>query len=342
MADRPTLVPRASATHREFERLYRLARGLRTTATDRWNGDLVAGGNADWGAVHPKTGAIRLSSDLVLRHLQGSTFKSTPTERAQALATVLHETTHAGMLIDALDQPNAVRSELALKVMEGFAEVRAMADFEAFALRAGYGHLPFPKPAYRALHAAVDDLVHQATGPRQSRGQLIDVAVRGPGVMHLDQLADAVLRNRLEEVVPTRDSDRRAVRAALLTTMAIPAWLQLTDKVGADTGRAVANAIRRDLNAKVEEIRHHYQGSPRTPYPADVPNPAAVQLATASDQPAQAEQAAAASGIEMRFLDAQAPASRATSFRPSLGQGARGAGTPTAPKLQRPTERRWD
>ncbi len=366
MANSLTLVPRGSATYREFERLYRLARSLRTTATDRWNGDLVAGGGENMGAVHPKTGAIRLSTDHVLRHLQGSGFNSTPSERAQALATILHETTHAGMRIDAPDQPNAVRAEHALKVIEGFAEVRAMTDFTAFAVRAGYGKLPFPKPAYQAPHAAVDELIHQASGARQTRGQLLDVAVRGPGVMHLDQLADCVVRNRLEDVVPAREVDRRAVRAALIATMVVPGWLQLTDKVGADVGRAVADGIRRGLDAKVDQIRQHYRAQPAQVFPADGPNAEAVRVAEGNrlaalpapdasdridrsapdagdrldgsapevgdrgDGPVRGGWAPSGRGdagvAAMRFLDGVAPAAGATGRRPSLGQGARGAG----------------
>jgi hypothetical protein len=118
------LVPRDSAVYREFERLYHLARALRPTAVDRWNGDLYSTGTERWGAFNPKTGALKLSGEHVLRHLHGSGQATTPADQAQALATVLHEVTHAGMQTDAPGHPNAVRTTHSLGAMEGVAEVR--------------------------------------------------------------------------------------------------------------------------------------------------------------------------------------------------------------------------
>ncbi|MBB5836485.1 hypothetical protein HDA39_003219 [Kribbella italica] len=332
-------MPRGAAVHREFERLYCLARTLRPTSTDRWNGDLLAGSGESWGSVDKDSGAITLSAQHVLRHLRGSGTQSTVYEQAQALATVLHESTHAGMEIDAPTAPNAVRMNLIWNVMEGVAELRAMADVQALALLSGYGDLPVPTPQYPAPHAAIEGLITLASGPRKGDGALLDDLSRGPGVLHLDCLADGVLQNRLADVVPLRD--RLAIRAALIQPMLHPAWSRIT-KLGSTIGEGVAQDIQIRVNSTVDEIRHHYQSNPRTPYPAEAPNPAAIQLSPANARTTQSKQGPPASGVEMRFLDGQAPAARATSFRPDLGQGARGAGSPTAPKVQRPAERRWE
>jgi hypothetical protein len=336
------LVGRDEPVYREFVRLYHLARGLRPTSVDRWNGDLLNSPVGHLGGFSPTTGRIRLAGDSILRHLDPGSTTTTRYERAEALATVLHESTHAGMETDAAHEPNAVRSRVSTAAMEGMAELRTVADFEMYTAVAGYPGLVIGRPQYAGAFAAMDDLVDQVTGPALDRQALITDAVRGPGAMHFDQLANAAIRNRLAEVIPPRAEDQLRVRAALIKTMTHPLWPTLLGDRPPEAGTMVANEIRQHLNQRIDEIHHHYRANPRTPFPADVPNPAALQLATASDQPTQVKQATAASGVEMRFLDAQAPASRATSFRPSLGQGARGAGGPTAPKLQRPTERRWD
>jgi hypothetical protein len=270
------LVPRASAVYREFARLYRVTREMRPTSVDRWNGDLYATGTRRWGGFDPKTGSIRLSGDRVLRHLTGSTSQTDPRRQAQALATVLHESTHAGMETDAPAEPNAVRSLHSQGAMEGVAELRALNDFVAFSVNAGYPGLTPPSPARPGAYAAMDSLVTQASGPAKGRYALIAEAVHGPGVMHFDQLADGVVQNRLAEVVPDRAEDRLAVRAALIPTMTHNHWPTLPD-ASAETGGAVAEDIRRSLNAKVDEIRRHYQANPNQPFPADFPNAAAVR-----------------------------------------------------------------
>jgi hypothetical protein len=270
------------------------------------------------------------------------------------------------MPTDAPDQPNAVRSEHSLGLMEGFAEVRALDDFEAFALRAGYSQLTLPQPEYRAAHAAVESLLEQASGPRKPWEELIAEGTRGPGVMHFDQLADGILRNRLHDVVPNRADDRLAVRAALIEPMMHEGWLILKDLKDVDSGLEVARNIRWALDAKVDQVLQHYRAQPTQVFPAEGPNAAAARVAegnrlaampppTASDRvdrsapdagdrlegpapetgdrvdgdvrgastPAGRGEAQVA---EMRFLDGVAPAAGATARRPSLGQGARGAG----------------
>jgi hypothetical protein len=332
------LVPRESETYREFARLYHLARRLRPTDTDRWNGDLYATGTENWGEFSPKSGDMGLSGPLVLQRLTASPHEISTNQRAEALATVLHEATHASMATDAPDEPNAVRSPHSLGLMEGFAEIRTVQDFPAFARLAGYPGLDLPTPAYPGAHAATQNLLQQVSGPAKDRLTFIDEAAHGPAVMHFDQLADGVVRNRLAEVVPYKAEDRLAVRAALIATMLHRGWPTLKD-MSASTGEAVAEDIRRSLNAKVDEIRQHYQAKPHQTFPADVPNQYAARVAAESraPAPAQAQQATAPAGPEgqldstMRFLSGQAPAAQATRAGSALGDGARGVGTSSGP-----------
>ncbi|WP_432938663.1 hypothetical protein ACQPXM_27770 [Kribbella sp. CA-253562] len=341
------LVPRGTAVYREFERLYRLARTLRPTTTDRWNGVLLAGGSGNWGSVDRRSGAITLSDQHVLRHLRGSGFPSTAAEQAQALATILHETTHAGMEIDAPQARNAIRSNLIWNVMEGVAEVRAMADIEAFADRAGYGELPVPDPQYPAPYAAIEGLIVQASGPRKGDGALLDALSRGPGVLHLDCLADGVLQNRLADVVPT--GDHPAVRAALIRPMLHPAWTEIRH-MGSSIGTGVARDIAVKVNSAVDAIRGHYASGRNGPFPGDVFDPAVRERgggASTPDPDHRADGSARGAAMpsaqdkvpEMRFLDGLAPAAGAARRPPSLGQGARGAGRPAPPNPERTTGR---
>ncbi|TDU82509.1 hypothetical protein EV138_7403 [Kribbella voronezhensis] len=314
---------------------------MRPTGVDRWNRQLYATDTKRWGGFDPKTGSIRLSEDGVLRHLTGSVSKVDAAEQAQALATVLHELTHAGMETDAPNEPNAVRSLHSQGAMEGIAELRALNDFIPFSVSAGYPGLRLPAPQRAGAYAAMDSLVTQASGPAKDRYALIREAVHGPGVMHFDQLSDGVVRNRLAEVVPHRTEDQLAVRAALIQTMTHDHWPTLPD-VSAGTGTAVAEDIRRRLNAKVEEIRHHYQAHPRQPFPADFPNQHAVSLAAQSQPSPSAPTTAVTESKQqevatMRFLDGQAPAAHATRVAPSLGDGSRGAGAPGVPPVGRAT-----
>lgn len=273
------LVRRDSSAYREFARLYHLAQTLRPTGVDRWNGELWATEGDRWGGFNPGTGRIALSGEHVLRHLVSSGPASRPEERAQALATVLHEATHAGMPTDAPNEANAVRSEHSLGVMEGFAEVRALEDFEAFTHVTGHTGLTVPEPQYPAAHAAVQGLLEQASGPRTTLNDLIAEGTRGPGVMHFDQLADGVLRNRLHDVVPDRPEHRLAVRAALIEPMMHRGWVMLKDVNSAETGREVARNIRSGLDARVDEIQRHYKATPDRVFPAEGMNAGVVRVA---------------------------------------------------------------
>jgi hypothetical protein len=270
-----------------------------------------------------------MSADLVLRHLTGSPADADRQSQAQALATVLHEATHTGMFTDAPEAPNAVRDDRSLGVMEGVAEYRAVVDFDNFVAVAGYSGLVLAQPQYPGPFAAMDDLVSQVSGPAKDRQALLKQLAGGPGAMHFDQLADSVIHNRLADVVPNREEHRQAVRAALIGPLANPLWTTLL-KRPARSGLALAGEIRQHLNSEVDKIRHHYRGGFQPPYPADVPNPAAIQLSPTTGRTTEPERppSRAVDGVDLRFLSGQAPASGATARRPSLGQGARGSGGP--------------
>jgi hypothetical protein len=122
--------------------------------------------------------------------------------------------------------------------------------------------------------------------------------------------------------------------------MVHPQWPTLSRPSSATAGHLVAEDIRRSLNSKVEEIRHHYKADPRQPFPADSPNQYAVRLTTEAQSapshpltsPTEPDRRQVGT---MRFLDGQAPAADATRARPSLGDGARGAGAPVVPAVGR-------
>ncbi|TCM41133.1 hypothetical protein [Kribbella sp. VKM Ac-2568] len=284
MADGDRLVPRDSAVYQEFARLHQIAHDGSSTGINRWNGDLYATDDALWGGFSPKTGSVRLSDQLVLRHLTGAVSETEPDKQAEALATVLHESTHTAMETDAPTEANAVRSQHSLGLMEGVAELRATTDFQAFTEAAGYPGLTLTTPQYPGAHAAVDSLVTQASGPVVGRQDLIEGLTQGPGVMHFDQLAEGVVQNRLRDVVPERADDRTATRAALIETMKHDQWPDLHHSNSAEVGLAVAEEIRGKLDAKVQEIREHYSANPGQPFPAGSPNAAAARAAAPDPQ----------------------------------------------------------
>jgi hypothetical protein len=311
-----------SAVYREFVRLYRIARSLRPTPTDRWNGELYATDAAIWGSVSPLTGATRLSARLVLPHLTGSTSHLHPVEQAEALATVLHESTHAGMELKALTEPNAVHSNHTLGLTEGIAEVRAVEDFQAFTWRAGYRDLVLPKPQYEGAFAATDRLLEQIDGPFGSREQLTNDLVAGPAAMHFDRLAAGVIRNRLWDVVPYHDDHQLAVRGALIRPMLHEVWPVLHEEP-ASIGVRVADEIRMGLDAKVDEIRWHYRRSPRVPFEGGFPEHVAVREPRVRSLVEHADPARAELAANLRLLGGQSSAGFATRSRPVLGAGVR-------------------
>jgi hypothetical protein len=238
------------------------------------------------------------------------------------------------MLLDAPTEPNAVRSMHSYGLGEGLAEVRTFADFAAFTDRAGYEGLTFGDAQYPGAFAATRDLMAHITGPAYSRNALLNDACRGPGVMHFDQFAHAVMANRLPELTHRDEATQQTVRAQLIEPMLHNHWPTLPG-VSAATGQLVAREIRSDLDAKVDELRRHY----RLP----VPEPAG------SEQPSQAlapEPTASRIGARtdtldsLRFLAAQAPPSGAVGPRLGPDCGARGPVPPDPRSRPRPTATR--
>src|SRR5258705_3840060 len=97
----------SSAVYQEVARLYQIARQLRPSGLDRWNGELYARFDDKWGALG-RDGTMRLNQDLVLRHLTGGQLSDDPELQGQALATVLHESYHSRVEFDAAIEPNAL------------------------------------------------------------------------------------------------------------------------------------------------------------------------------------------------------------------------------------------
>jgi hypothetical protein len=327
------LVPRGSATYQEFARLYQLARSIRPTGVDRWNRDLYASdSDTSLGGFNPRTGAMRLSGRAVLPYLTGGVIPDAPDAQSQALATVIHETTHASIETDDPAEPNAIRSKHSLGLLEGVAELRAIEDFRLFTRQAGYFGLAVPRPQYDGAYAATDSLVNQAAGARRDRVSIINDLAQGPAVSHFDRLAHGVVQNRLWELVPHQEDHQRAARAALIPAMLHELWPNLHDEK-TSTGAYVADRIRQALNAKVDEIRRHYHSGNRGPFDADQPNRYADRTSGASRQERFEAGSRADVAGGLRFLSAQAPAGGAVTRRPSLGHGERLAG---AAHLARP------
>ena len=302
-------VPPDSAVHREFTRLYRLAQQQRPGGVDTWNGELYALHGGELSQLNRHTGAIALSAQNVLPHLAGTT--QTPHDRAVALQTVLQVATRAGM--PSMPSPSAHAAGLAT----GIAEVRAAADFETFAERAGYPNLPTPSPQAAGAYAATDSLLTQSSRLTTSRDALLSELVATPVGMQFDRLANSVVRNRLREEIPFQPEQQQAARARLVEPMMHEAWPVLPQHRAA-AGRQVGEEIRTGLNSAVEELRHEHRhpGTPSAPATAG-PNRA--------QEPAR----------ELRFLAGQASPAGATAQRPSLGDGARGAGAPAVARVGR-------
>ncbi|GAA1569697.1 MULTISPECIES: hypothetical protein [Kribbella] len=306
-------VPEDSPAYREFARLYDLARQLRPTEVDRWKGDLYATDGP--GGFDRRTGAIGIDEPLLLHELTGRA-SSTPRRQAQALATVLHRATEAGMHQDAAGAVNAVRNGRSLALHDGFASVRAASDLGTFAEMAGYPEPRFDPARTGGTYAAANNLINQVSGARVDRVALLRQLSHGPVAMHFDQLADAVVQNRLHDTVRDEPGAQQRVRRELIATMLHPAWDSLAQR-SPEAGARVAEEIGSALNAKVDEIRRR---SPQTPQVAASDGP---QPEPTKPRPQQESTA--------RFLTGLAPAGRATGQTPSLGDGSRAAAQHATP-----------
>jgi hypothetical protein len=227
---------------------------------------------------------------------------------------VLHESTHLGMRLKAVDEPNAVHSNHTYGLTEGVAELRAVVDFQPFTWRAGYGELVLPKPQYAGAYAATAQLLHQAGGRFDSQERLTTDLVSGPAAMHFDRLAAGIVRNQLRDMVPSHEIHQRAARAALIRPMLHGAWPLLPNH-SAQTGERIAHEIQSALNAKVDEIRRHYRVRGGVPFAGG----SGVREVSREGSGGQG------AGVDsLRFLGGQAPAAEAVVRRPEVGgRGAR-------------------
>ncbi len=340
-----------------MSRLNRLAHELRPGVADRWNGELYARTDDKWGGLHPN-GSLRLSRDLVLRHLSGSADGQNPRAQAQALATVLHESYHARSGMDAPDEPNAVRRRETIGLDEGLTERQAVADFDQFADRSGYGGLKLESFEYEgAVHATNDLLAYAAPEAEQARDRLALAEMDKPAVMSWDVIADEIVRNRVDGVVPGDPRHQQAARAELVTAMSGPGWDGVQHR--REAGPLVAADTKQALDAAMARIRQHYETTPGAPYPARYPNrqaAAAAQLlggeqartvqdptrwpapdpstrmTAGADGPApqpavrsERRSPEIADPALRAAFSGQAPAAQAVQTAPSLGDGARGS-----------------
>jgi len=318
-------IPPSAAVHREFTRLYRLAQQQRPGAGDAWNGELYAVDGGAWAQLNRESGAIALSSQHVLPHLSGQTRPEHAHEQAAALRQVLKVATRAGMPSTPAATPQA--GGLAV----GVVEVRAATDFDTFAERAGYANLPAPSPEAEGAFAATDSLLTQASGLTTSRDALLSELVATPVGQQFDRLANGVVRNRLREDIPYDAARQQAARARLIEPMMHEAWPALPQHHAA-AGRQVGEEIRTGLNSAVEALRHEHRhsGGPSAPPPAGPDR-------STEPGPSRSPETPAAANDQLRFLSGQPSPVRAVSYKPSLGDGARGrGGSPVEPRERTP------
>ena len=227
--------------------------------------------------------------------------------------------------------------------------------------------MPRPTPEYQGAVHAGEALLDRATDSPEERKQLLESALDQPAVMRWDAVADHIVRNELADVVPPDPAHQQAARAQLVNQMAVAEWDGVQHRPNA--GPLTADLTRAGVDRGVGQLREHYEQNPGEPYPAKVPNPAAA-LATQTEQGGEQQRTMSQAGSEpvpaarsrnsrpadrragsaaagpapsgrdqemMRFLDNQPSAAQAVQQRPSLGDGARGAGAPAAAGVDRQT-----
>jgi len=314
----------SSETYGQFAKLYRIARRQFPSAVDRWNGKLCAtvGEGRNWGSLQ-RDGSFKLSKELVLDRLAAGT---PPHKQVQALTTVLHESLHARVEVDAPLEPNAVPSQHSQALDEGLTEWVAVDGVAVFADEAGYGQLPDAVPEYSQVYCATELLLEYAAGTDRAQ-ELADRAIDAPVVMRWDVIADEIVKNHLGTTVPPDPLHRQAARAELIQAMTRPEWLDV-HQTQANVGAAVAQETTQAIGAAADRIREHYLQNPGTPYPAENPN---FRVARSAYQHVGGPQERMVSHGELRFLTGTAPASGATSQRPELRDGERAAGRAAVP-----------
>jgi len=261
-------IDHSSEDYRRFEWLYRAARAFRPSGIDRWNGELYAtvGEGENWGSLHPD-GYFKLSKELVFDRLG----PDTPTaDQAEALATILHESHHARVEVNAADEPNAVLSRHSKALDEGLTEWVAVGDLEAFSRATGYGRLRVAQPENPAAFHATESLLEYAAGD-DGMDDLAARALDQPVVMRWNVIAEGMVKNRLGDVVPTDPRHQQAARAELINAMTQPSW-ELLDKARAMFGPTAARETTHALDEATARIRQHYAQNPGQPYPSRTPN----------------------------------------------------------------------
>lgn len=314
-------VPEDSRAYLEFARLYDLARQLRPTAVDRWNRELYA--TSDLGGFDQTSGAIGIHEQLLREGLTRHP-AAKPQLQAAALSTVLNRATQAGMVVDAPGEANAVRTTESRGLHSGVASVGAADDFEAFTELAGYEGLSFDGQQHSGAYAAANGLIQQASGPSVDRRELIGRLSQGPAMMHFDQLAEGVVRNRLQEVAPAEGADRQAVRHELIATMLHPRWDSLAQR-SPEAGRQVAEEIGRALNAKVDELRRTHPWGDRESSADGVRAQGVEQTAPQPEKRTEPSGQRNGDLAAARFLTGVAPAAGAAGQGSALGDGSRAA-----------------
>ncbi len=333
----------ASLEYGEFARLYGIAKAMRPSSRDGWNGELYARDDRVWGSVNPMSGAISLNQTTVLPYLTGRASAENADEQAQALQTVLHETFHQRVETDAATEPNAFRGPASKALDEGLTEYQAGSDVTAFAELAGYGALESDEHAYPGAHEATTQLLDYSVGRDGDRDTLAQRALDQPVVMRWDAIAGEIVKNKLTDVVPDDPRHQQAARAVLIRAMVHSGWQGLEDGDRVE-GQWAAYHSRLRLDAAIQDISQHYAAAPAEPYPAAPPNPAAaaergvepsstaqVIQPNAPDQhgrrvePSSSQEPSIDPAMRAA-LSGTAPAASATAFAPNLGNGARGAG----------------
>jgi hypothetical protein len=320
----------SSPVYQEVARLYRIAHQLQPGGKDLWNRQLYARTDDKWGGLG-RDGTLRLNQQLVLDHLTGGRLSHDPRLQGQALVTVLHESLHARAELDALHEPNAVRGMQSIGLDEGLTELAGMEAYDEFTRRAGYDGAPRPDPEYAGAVHAADALLRRATNSPAERKELLHKALNQPVVMRWDTIADHIVRNQLGDVVPPTAEHQAAARAHLVNQMAVAEWSVVQNRPQA--GQLTADRTIAGLDQAVADLQAHYQRQAGEPFQVKAPNPSA---AVAAPELGEHQRAVSRTDRSDRFgpeamrrmLAASAPAAGATSERPVLGDGRRGAGSP--------------
>jgi len=262
-----------STAYREFARLYQIARQLRPSAVDRWNGELYTREDAQWGSLNPTTGALRLSSYKVLPYLTGPSGHPDREARSQALQATLHEIYHCRVPDNVPKHvPNAVRTVESRALDEGLTEFMAASDLTTFADRAGYGPLESAGHEYPGAFEATMQLLEYAAPDRGRRESLAARALDQPVVMRWDAIADEIVRTRMDGVVPLDPWEQQTARAQLVQAMAHPTWREI-EHHHKSAGQIAAHESKRALDEAIRNLHTQYGGriltAPASPLPPD-------------------------------------------------------------------------